>query len=31
MAIADIAAYTHLSATDIEALGDELDAIRRDV
>ncbi len=31
MAIADIAAYTHLSDTDIEALGDELDAIRADV
>jgi NADPH-dependent stearoyl-CoA 9-desaturase len=31
MAITDIAAYTHLSTTDIETLGDELDAIRRDV
>ena len=31
MAIADIAAYTHLSQTDIEALGDELDAIRCDI
>jgi fatty acid desaturase len=31
MAIADIARYTHLSATDIETLGDELDAIRRDI
>jgi len=31
MAIADIAAYAHLSSADIEALGDELDAIRRDV
>ncbi len=31
MAIADIAAYTHLSHADIEALGDELDAIRRDI
>jgi fatty acid desaturase len=31
MAITDIAAYTHLSATDIDTLGDELDAIRRDV
>jgi fatty acid desaturase len=31
MAITDIAAYAHLSATDIESLGDELDAIRRDV
>ena len=31
MAIADIAAYTHLSQADIEALGNELDAIRRDI
>jgi NADPH-dependent stearoyl-CoA 9-desaturase len=31
MAIADIASYTHLSTTDIETLGDELDAIRRDI
>jgi NADPH-dependent stearoyl-CoA 9-desaturase len=31
MAITDIAAYTHLSVTDIETLGDELDAIRREV
>ncbi|ULE34002.1 fatty acid desaturase family protein [Mycobacterium sp. IDR2000157661] len=31
MAIADIAAYTHLDRADIEALGVELDAIRRDV
>ena len=31
MAIADIAAYTHLSETDIESLGDELDTIRRDI
>jgi NADPH-dependent stearoyl-CoA 9-desaturase len=31
MAITDLANYTHLSATDIESLGDELDAIRRDV
>ncbi len=31
MAITDVAAYAHLSKTDIEALGDELDAIRRDV
>ncbi len=31
MAIADIAAYTHLSRTDIEALGYELDAIRCDI
>ena len=31
MAIADIAAYTHLSQVDIEALADELDAIRSDI
>ncbi|MCV7149705.1 fatty acid desaturase family protein [Mycolicibacterium pyrenivorans] len=31
MAIADIAAYTHLSQVDIEALADELDAIRADI
>ena len=31
MAIADIAAYAHLSDADIAALGDELDAIRCDV
>ncbi|MDA4110216.1 fatty acid desaturase family protein [Mycolicibacterium holsaticum] len=31
MAITDIAAYAHLSKTDIEALGDELDAIRADI
>jgi fatty acid desaturase len=31
MAITDIVRYTHLSATDIETLGDELDAIRRDI
>ena len=31
MAITDIAAYTHLSEADIEALGYELDAIRRDI
>jgi NADPH-dependent stearoyl-CoA 9-desaturase len=31
LAIADIAAYTHLSQADIEALGNELDAIRRDI
>ncbi|MFC9436701.1 fatty acid desaturase family protein [Nocardia sp. NPDC057030] len=31
MAITDIAVYTHLSKTDIEALGTELDAIHRDV
>ena len=31
MAIAGIAAYAHLSQADIEALGDELDVIRRDI
>jgi fatty acid desaturase len=31
MAITDIAAYAHLSPSDIEALGAELDTIRRDV
>ncbi len=31
MAIADIAAYAHLTQTDIEALGSELDAIRCDI
>jgi NADPH-dependent stearoyl-CoA 9-desaturase len=31
LAIADIAAYAHLNEADIEALGDELDAIRRDI
>ena len=31
LAIADIAAYTHLTDADIEALGHELDAIRRDI
>ena len=31
MAIADIAAYTHLTQADIEALGNELDAIRCDI
>ncbi len=31
MAITDVAAYTHLSTTDIEGLTRELDAIRRDV
>jgi fatty acid desaturase len=31
VAITDIARYTHLSDTDIQTLGDELDAIRRDV
>ncbi|MET0475187.1 MAG: fatty acid desaturase [Mycobacterium sp.] len=31
MAITDIASYTHLSAVDIETLGDELDAIRHDI
>jgi len=31
MAITDIAGYAHLSAADVERLGRELDAIRRDV
>ena len=31
MAIADVARYAHLSQSDITALGEELDAIRRDV
>ena len=31
MAIADVAAYTHLTQTDIEALADELDTIRCDI
>lgn len=31
LAIADIAAYAHLTRADIEALGDELDAIRIDI
>jgi fatty acid desaturase len=31
MAITDIAAYAHLNEADIEALGFELDAIRRDI
>src|SRR3954463_14074126 len=31
MAITDIAAYAHLSPTDIEAFGAELDHVRRDV
>jgi NADPH-dependent stearoyl-CoA 9-desaturase len=31
LAIADIAAYAHLSPADIEALGYKLDAIRRDI
>ncbi|ULE34071.1 fatty acid desaturase family protein [Mycobacterium sp. IDR2000157661] len=31
MAIADIAAYAHLGEADIEALGYELDGIRRDI
>ena len=31
MAITDVAAYAHLSETDIESLGYELDTIRRDV
>ena len=31
MAITDIAAYAHLSPTDIEAFGAELDQVRRDI
>src|SRR3954453_20954779 len=31
MAIADIAAYAHLSQSDVEALGRELDAIRANI
>jgi fatty acid desaturase len=31
MAVTDIAQYTHLSETDIQTLGDELDEIRRDI
>ncbi|PRC42466.1 acyl-CoA desaturase, partial [Mycobacterium sp. ITM-2017-0098] len=31
MAIADIAAYAHLTDEDIEALGYELEEIRRDI
>ena len=31
MAITDAAQYAHLSETDMEALGAELDAIRRDI
>jgi fatty acid desaturase len=31
MAIADIAAYAHLSEADVEALGCELDAVRREI
>ena len=31
LAIADVGAYAHLNEADIEALGDELDAIRRDI
>jgi fatty acid desaturase len=31
MAITDVARYAHLSKTDIEALGAELDDIRRDI
>ncbi|MEV0251281.1 acyl-CoA desaturase [Nocardia sp. NPDC050712] len=31
MAITDVAVYAHLSAADIEALGQELDTIRRDI
>ncbi|MDT5180824.1 MAG: NADPH-dependent stearoyl-CoA 9-desaturase, partial [Mycobacterium sp.] len=31
MAITDVARYTHLSQTDVQELGDELDAIRRGI
>ena len=31
MAISDVAAFTHLSKADVEALGGELDQLRRDV
>ena len=31
MAITDVAEYAHLSDADLEALGVELDAIRRDI
>ncbi len=31
MAITDVAEYAHLSVTDLEALGGELEAIRRDI
>ena len=31
MAIADVSAHMHLSTADVEAIADELDAIRRDV
>ena len=31
MAIADIKEYAHLTEADVEALGRELDAIRRDI
>ncbi|GAA3177697.1 hypothetical protein GCM10020255_069830 [Rhodococcus baikonurensis] len=31
MAIADVKEYAHLTDADIEALGRELDAIRRDI
>jgi NADPH-dependent stearoyl-CoA 9-desaturase len=31
MAIADVAEYAHLSDADLEALGCELEAIRRDI
>ena len=31
MAITDVAEYAHLSVTDLEALGVELEAIRRDI
>jgi NADPH-dependent stearoyl-CoA 9-desaturase len=31
MAISDVAQYAHLSRTDMDALGAELDIIRRDI
>ncbi|WP_082983233.1 fatty acid desaturase [Mycobacterium sp. 1423905.2] len=31
MAISDVAQYAHLSPTDVQALGSDLDAIRRDI
>ena len=31
MAISDVAQYAHLSESDVEALGAELDTIRRDI
>ena len=31
MAVTDIPTFAHLSADDVEALGRELDALRRDI